>query len=86
MYIMGVGQVSSVQSVSHVQLFVAPWTTARQASLSITNSQGLLKLMSIESVMPSNHLILCWNVKPMQKERVATMCVPLHFLHLIFSC
>ena len=50
---------SSVQSLSHVQLFVIPWTAARQASLSITNSQSLLKLLSIESVMPSNHLILC---------------------------
>jgi len=50
---------SSVQSLSHVLLFVTPWTAARQASLSITNSQSLLKLMSIESVMPSNHLILC---------------------------
>ena len=50
---------SSVQSLSHVQLFVTPWTTARQASLSITNSQSPLKPMSIESVMPSNHLILC---------------------------
>ena len=50
---------SSVQSLSQVQLFATPWTTARQASLSITNSQTLLKLMSIESVMPSNHLILC---------------------------
>ena len=49
---------SSVQSLSHLQLFVTPWTAARQASLSITNSQSLLKLMSIESVMPSNHLIL----------------------------
>ena len=48
-----------VQSLSHVQLFVTPGTAARQASLSITNSQSLLKLMSIESVMPSNHLILC---------------------------
>ena len=48
----------SVQSLSHVQLFVTPWTTALQASLSITNSQNLLKLMSIELVMPSNHLIL----------------------------
>ena len=48
----------SVQSLSHVQLFVTPWTAAHQASLSITNSQSLLKLMSIESVMPSNHLIL----------------------------
>ena len=50
---------SSVQSLSHVQLFVTLWTAARQASLSITNSQSLLKLMSIESVMPSNDLILC---------------------------
>ena len=52
-------RVSSVQSLSHVQLFVIPWTVTRQASLFITNSQGLLKLMSMESVMPSNHLILC---------------------------
>ena len=50
---------SSVQSLSHVQLFTTPWTTARQASLSITNSQSLLRLISIESVMPSNYLILC---------------------------
>ena len=50
---------SSVQLLSRVQLFAAPWTAARQASLSITNSWSLLKLMSIESVMPSNHLILC---------------------------
>ena len=50
---------SSVQLLSHVRLFVIPWTAARQASLSITNSQSLLKLMSIKSVMPSNHLILC---------------------------
>ena len=49
----------SVQSLSQVQLFAMPWTTARQASLSITNSRSLLKLKSIESVMPSNHLILC---------------------------
>ena len=49
----------SVQSLSHVWLFVTPWTAARQVSLSITNSQSLLKLMSIESVMPSNRLILC---------------------------
>ena len=48
-----------VQSLSCVQLFVTPWTAACQASLSITISQSLLKLMSIESVMPSNHLILC---------------------------
>ena len=50
---------SSVQSLSHVQLFATPWTVARQASLSITNSWSLLKLLSIKSVMPSNHLILC---------------------------
>ena len=50
---------SSVQSLSRVQLFVTPRTAARQASLSITNSRSLLKLMSIVSVMPSNHLILC---------------------------
>ena len=50
---------SSVQSLIHVQLFVTPWTTARWAFLSITNSQSLLKLISVESVMPSNHLILC---------------------------
>ena len=50
---------SSVQSLSHVWLFATPWIAARQASLSITNSQSLLKLMSIESVMPSSHLILC---------------------------
>ena len=50
---------SSVQLLSSVWLFVTPWTAARQASLSITNSRSLLKLMSIELVMPSNHLILC---------------------------
>ena len=50
---------SSVQSLRHVRLFATPWTAARQASLSITNSRSLLKLMSIESLMPSNHLILC---------------------------
>ena len=49
----------SVQLFSHVQLFVTPWTAACQAPLSITNSWSLLRLMSIESVMPSNHLILC---------------------------
>ena len=51
--------ISSVQLLSHVQLFATPWTAACQASLSITNSRSLLKLMSIELVMPSNHLILC---------------------------
>ena len=52
-------QFSSVQLLSHVQLFATPWTAAHQASLSIISSWSLLKLMSIESVMPSNHLILC---------------------------
>ena len=63
-------QFSSVQSLSRVWLFLTPWTAARQASLSITNSQSLLKLMSIELVMPSSHLILCH---------------PLLLLHSIFS-
>ena len=52
-------QFSSVQSLSHVQLFATLWTAAHQASLPITNSRSLPKLMSIESVMPSSHLILC---------------------------
>ena len=52
-------QFNSVQPLSRVQVFAAPWTAACQASLSITNSQSLLKLLSIKSVMPSNHLILC---------------------------
>ena len=52
-------QFSSVQSLSRVQLFATPWTAVHQPSLSITNSWSFLKLMSIESVMPSNHLILC---------------------------
>ena len=50
---------SSVQSISRVQLFATPWTTARQASMSITNSQSLLKLMFFKSVMASNHITLC---------------------------
>ena len=56
--IKGTFHASSVQSLSHVQLFATPWTAALQASLSITNSWSLLKLMSIKSVMPSNHLII----------------------------
>ena len=52
-------QFSSLQLLSHVRLFATPWTAARQASLSITNSQSLPKLMSIASAIPSNHLILC---------------------------
>ena len=57
------GKPSSVQKLSHVRLFATPWTAARQAFLSIANSRSLLKLMSIELVMPSNHLILC---RPLQ--------------------
>ena len=56
---MGSVQFRAVQLLSHVRLFATPWTAARQASWSITNSGSLLKLMSIESMMPSNHLILC---------------------------
>ena len=52
-------ELPSVQSLSHVQLFATPWPAAHQASLSIANSQSLLKFMSIELVMPSNHLIVC---------------------------
>jgi len=55
---------SSVQSLSHVRLFATPWMAAHQSSLSITNSQSLLKLMSIKSVMSSNHLILCHPLLP----------------------
>ena len=58
-YSTGLVQLSSVQSLSRVQLFVTPWITARQASLSITISKSSLKLTSTESVMPSSHLILC---------------------------
>ena len=58
-FILHMVQFSSVQSLSLVPLFVNPWIAARQASLSITNSQSWLKLMPIESVMPSSHLILC---------------------------
>ena len=61
-----IGLQVSVQfsSLSHVRLFVTPWTAAHQASLSITNSRSSLKLMSVESVMPSNHLILCCPLLP----------------------
>ena len=54
-----ISSLSSVQSLCHVRLAATPWTAAHQATLSITNSWSLLKLLSIESVMPSNHLILC---------------------------
>ena len=55
-------RLSSAQSLSRVRLFATPWTAARQAFPFITNSQSLLKLMSIELVMPSNRLILCWSL------------------------
>ena len=58
-WMIAVSWFSSLQSSSHVQLFATPWIAAPQASLSITNSRSVLKLMSTESVMPSNHLILC---------------------------
>ena len=58
-YTVSIIQFSSVQSLSRVWLFATPWISARQESLSISNSRSSLKLMSIESVMPSNHLILC---------------------------
>ena len=58
-FLYNITQSSSVQLLNRVQLFATPWTAGCQASLSITNSRSLLKLMSIESVMPSNHLILC---------------------------
>ena len=72
-------QFSSVQSLSHVQLFVTPWTAAHQASLSITNSRSSLKLRCIESEMPSNHLILylllllpsiCPNIRVFSSESI----------------
>ena len=66
---------SSVQSLSHVQLFEIPWMAALQASLSFTNSQSLLKLMSIKSVMPSNHLILCL---PLLLLPSTFLCLGLH--------
>ena len=56
---LGASSNQPIQSLSRVRLFATPWTAARQSSLALTNSQSLLKLMSIESVMPSNHLILC---------------------------
>ena len=56
---LGTTRISSVQSLSRVQLFATPWTSARQASLSFTISQSLLKLISIELVLPFKHLILC---------------------------
>ena len=90
---------SSVHSLSQVWLFVTPWTAACQASLSITNSQSLLKLMSIESVMPSNHLILCCprlllpsvfgrevmtNLESILKSRDITLSTKVHLFKAIF--
>ena len=65
-FVSGIGLVlgRSVQLLSHVRLFVTPWTVAHQVSLSIINSQSLLKLISIDSVMSSNHLILCRPLLP----------------------
>ena len=74
--------ISSVQLLSRVRLFVTPWTAACQASMSITNSQSTLKLMSLESVMPSNHLILCYPLLlpslPFPSIRVFSNESPLH--------
>ena len=67
----------SVQSLSHVLLFATPWTAARQASLSITNSRSLLKLMSIEPVMPSNRLILCHSFSSRLQSFPASGCFPM---------
>ena len=75
--------VSSVQSFSCVPLFVTPWTAAYQAFLSITNSQSLLKLMSIESVSPSNHLILCHPLLLLPSISILSTYLPGEF---IFQC
>ena len=66
-------QFSSVQSLSCVQLFATPWTAAHQASLYITNSRSLLKLMSIELVMPSNHVIFC---HPLLHPTISSSVIP----------
>ena len=58
-FVISIKHFSSVESICHLWLFVTPWTVACKASLSINNTQSLLKFMSIDSVMPSNHLILC---------------------------
>ena len=87
-------QFSSVQSLSRVRLFATPWTAARQASLSITNSRGWLKLMSIESVMPSNHLLLsspslpAFNLSQHQglfKRVSSSLCVYIQFSQQPFT-
>ena len=71
-------QFSSVQSLSRVQLFATPWTIAHQASLSITNSRSSLKLMSIESVMPSNHLIILGTYLPGEFVICCPVFLPFH--------
>ena len=71
---------SSVQSLSRVWLFVTPWTAALQASLSIANCQSLLRLMSIESVMPSNHLILCHSLSSCLQSFSASGSFPMNWL------
>ena len=88
-----IGSLSSVQSLSHVRFFVTPWTVACQASLSITNSQSLFKLMFIESVIPSNHLILChpllpyWVIYLIQFSSVQLLsCVQLFVTPWIAAC
>ena len=73
-------QFSSVQSLSRVQLFVTPWPAARQASLCITNSWSLLKLTSIESLMPSNHLILCHPLVLCPQSFLASGSFPMSWL------
>ena len=69
--------ISSVQSLSRVRLFATPWIAACQASLSITNSRSLLKLMSIKSVMPSSHLILCRPLLPCPQSLPASGSFPM---------
>ena len=75
-------QFSSVQSLSHVQLFLTSWTAPLQASLSIANSQSPPKLMSIESVMPSNHLILCHPLFPPSNFPSIRVCSNESVLHI----
>ena len=78
-------QISSVQSLSCVRLLVTPWTAARQASLSIINSQSLLKLMSIESVMPSSHLILCRPLLLLPPSLPASESFPISQLFVVWG-
>ena len=88
--------ISSVQLLSHIRLFATPWTSAHQASLSITNSWSLLKLMSNESVMPSNHLILCHplllptsilpSIRVISNESVLSIRWPKHWSFSFSNC